>query len=94
MQGYERFGFHVQQNGDVVYREWAPNALRAYLIGDFNNWDRDATPMTKNDFGVFEVTVPGKNGQPSIPHDSKIKVCLLADEVQQEDTADDWIRSL
>lgn len=50
--------------------------------------------MTKNDFGVFEVTVPGKNGQPSIPHDSKIKVCLLADEVQQEDTADDWIRSL
>lgn len=33
--------------------------------------------MTKNSFGVFEVTVPGKNGQPSIPHDSKIKVCLL-----------------
>ena len=32
--------------------------------------------MTKNEFGVFEVTVPGKNGQPSIPHDSKLKVCL------------------
>jgi 1,4-alpha-glucan branching enzyme len=58
-----------------VYREWAPNAMRAYLIGDFNNWDRDATPMTKNDFGVFEVTVPGKDGKPAIPHDSKIKVC-------------------
>jgi 1,4-alpha-glucan branching enzyme len=57
-----------------VYREWAPNAMRAYLIGDFNNWDRDATPMTKNDFGVFEVTVPGKDGNPAIPHDSKIKV--------------------
>jgi 1,4-alpha-glucan branching enzyme len=75
-QGYERFGFLVQPNGDVLYREWAPNALRAYLIGDFNDWNRDATPMTKNEFGVFEVTVPGKNGQPSIPHDSKIKVCL------------------
>lgn len=61
-------------NGDVVYREWAPNALRAYLIGDFNNWDRDATPMTKNEFGVFEVTVPGKDGQSTIPHDSKLKV--------------------
>ena len=75
-QGYERFGFLVQPNGDVLYREWAPNALRAYLIGDFNDWNRDATPMTKNEFGVFEVTVPGKNGQPSIPHDSKLKVCL------------------
>ncbi|KAF1363940.1 alpha-glucan branching enzyme [Lizonia empirigonia] len=76
-RGYENFGFHVQQNGDVVYREWAPNALRAYLIGDFNDWNRDATPMTKNDYGVFEVTVPGKNGQPSIPHDSKLKISLV-----------------
>jgi 1,4-alpha-glucan branching enzyme len=59
-----------------VYREWAPNAMRAFLIGDFNNWDRDATPMAKNGFGVFEVTVPGKDGKPSIPHDSKIKVRL------------------
>ena len=74
LQGFEKFGFNVQPNGDVVYREWAPNALRAYLIGDFNNWDREATPMTKNDFGVFEVTVPNQNGQPAIPHDSKIKV--------------------
>lgn len=48
--------------------------MRAYLIGDFNGWDREATPMTKNSFGVFEVTVPGKDGQPTIPHDSKIKV--------------------
>jgi 1,4-alpha-glucan branching enzyme len=73
-QGYEIYGFNVHDNGDVVYREWAPNAMRAYLIGDFNGWNRDATPMTKNSFGVFEVTVPGKDGQPTIPHDSKIKV--------------------
>lgn len=59
-----------------MYREWAPNALRAYLIGDFNGWDRDATPMAKNEFGVFEVTVPNKDGKPAIPHDSKLKVRL------------------
>lgn len=35
-QGFEKFGFNVKENGDVVYREWAPNALRAYLIGDFS----------------------------------------------------------
>ncbi|KAH7073558.1 alpha-glucan branching enzyme [Paraphoma chrysanthemicola] len=85
-RGYEKYGFTVQSNGDVVYREWAPNALRAYLIGDFNNWDRDATPMTKNEFGVFEVTVPGNNGQPSIPHDSKLKVSFVTpnDHARQE----------
>jgi 1,4-alpha-glucan branching enzyme len=49
--------------------------MRAYLIGDFNNWDRDATPMTKNQFGVFEVTIPGKDGKAVIPHDSKLKAC-------------------
>lgn len=30
--------------------------------------------MQKNSFGVFEITLPAKNGQPAIPHDSKIKV--------------------
>ncbi len=39
-----------------------------------DNWDRDATPMTKNNFGVWEVTLPPKDGQPAITHDSKIKV--------------------
>jgi 1,4-alpha-glucan branching enzyme len=80
----------VKDNGDVVYREWASSAVEAYLIGDFSkmdlfgrlrpmltaldNWDRNATPMKKNEFGVFEVTVPGKDGKPAIPHDSKLKV--------------------
>jgi 1,4-alpha-glucan branching enzyme len=35
-RGYERFGFHVLGNNDITYEEWAPNALRAYLIGDFS----------------------------------------------------------
>jgi len=33
--------------------------------------------MKKNEFGVFEVTVPGKDGKPAIPHNSKIKVFTL-----------------
>ena len=35
-KGVHKFGFNVQENGDIVYREWAPNAMRAYLIGDFS----------------------------------------------------------
>lgn len=31
--------------------------------------------MKKNEFGVFEIVVPAQvNGQPAIPHNSKVKV--------------------
>lgn len=35
-QGYERFGLTVNERGDITYREWAPNAVEAHLIGDFS----------------------------------------------------------
>ena len=35
-RGFEKFGFNPQENGDIIYREWAPNATQAYLIGDFS----------------------------------------------------------
>ena len=33
------YGLHKDKDGWVI-REWAPNASRIYLIGDFNNWKR------------------------------------------------------
>lgn len=30
--------------------------------------------MKRDDFGVWEITLPAVNGQPAIPHNSKIKV--------------------
>jgi 1,4-alpha-glucan branching enzyme len=36
LQGYESFGLIVLANGDIWYREWAPNAVDAHLIGDFS----------------------------------------------------------
>jgi 1,4-alpha-glucan branching enzyme len=30
--------------------------------------------MQKDPFGVWEITLPSKNGVPVIPHESKIKV--------------------
>ena len=35
-RGFEKFGFNVQSNGDITYREWAPNAKQAFLTGDFS----------------------------------------------------------
>lgn len=35
-QGYLSYGFQTLPNGDVTYREWAPGAETAALIGDFS----------------------------------------------------------
>ena len=77
-KAYQYRGLHVQKNGDVVYTEWAPNAMSASLIGDFNNWDREANIMNRDQYGVWKVTVPAKDGQPAIPHGSKIKISMIA----------------
>ncbi|KAK9470174.1 glycoside hydrolase superfamily [Dipodascopsis tothii] len=74
---YQQFGMHVRDGGDVVYREWAPNARQAALIGDFNGWNREATPMACDAYGVWEVTVPGVGGAPAIAHGSKVKISMV-----------------
>lgn len=35
-EGYKHFGIQEEGN-EQVYREWAPAAVKAWLIGDFNN---------------------------------------------------------
>jgi 1,4-alpha-glucan branching enzyme len=37
-KGYLKFGLNVGPKGEVVYREWAPNATEASLIGDFSQF--------------------------------------------------------
>ncbi len=35
----------------------AADADSAYLVGDFNNWDEQATPMTQLKSGSFKITL-------------------------------------
>jgi len=37
-KGYLKFGFNVKEDATVIYREWAPNAIEAVLIGDFSSF--------------------------------------------------------
>lgn len=77
-QGYKHYGFQVDpSSNDIIYREWAPNAVKASLVGDFNNWDKSANPMKLNEYGVWSVSLPAKNGNTAIPHDSKVKISLM-----------------
>lgn len=43
-QGAEKFGFNVDADSNIVYREWAPNATAAYLIGDFSKIPNSIAP--------------------------------------------------
>ncbi|GAU09394.1 isoamylase early set domain-containing protein [Desulfoplanes formicivorans] len=40
-----------------VAADVAPNAKQVNLVGDFNNWDASATPMTRLKNGSFKVCV-------------------------------------
>ncbi len=35
-QGAEIYGLNVDEGNNITYREWAPNATQAFLIGDFS----------------------------------------------------------
>ncbi|RMZ91720.1 hypothetical protein DV736_g1042, partial [Chaetothyriales sp. CBS 134916] len=90
-RGYERYGFVVADNGDITYSEWAPNAQEASLIGDFNGWDRNVTPMSRSAYGVWSVTLPAKDGVPAIPHNSKVKISMLIPGGERIERLPAWI---
>ncbi|KAL1913702.1 alpha-1,4-glucan branching enzyme [Sporothrix stenoceras] len=91
-KGAEIFGLNVDKDNNITYREWAPNATQASLVGDFNGWNVDSHPMTKNDFGVFEIKLPAKNGEAQIHHNSKIKISLLLPSGERVDRLPAWIK--
>lgn len=90
-RGFEKFGFTFSENGDITYREWAPNAEKASLIGDFNQWNRDATPLEKNQYGVWEVVLPASNGVPAIPHNTKVKISMVIPGGERIERIPAWI---
>lgn len=53
------YGLHRKNDGSWVFREWAPNASKIYLIGDFNNWKRtDAYALKPTGKGNWEIELP------------------------------------
>lgn len=71
--GDHYFGFHPEAGG-WVYREWAPNAEKIALVGDFNGWNNQKNLMTRIDNGNWEIHVRGK-----IPHGSKVRIQITAE---------------
>ncbi|MCH5221186.1 MAG: alpha amylase C-terminal domain-containing protein [Muribaculaceae bacterium] len=64
------FGLHRVDNGDWVFREWAPNATAIYLIGDFSDWKENEkyrlSRVGNHSDGIWELRVSAHaitNGQ-------------------------------
>ena len=58
--GYLYFGRHRTSTG-WVFREWAPNATKIVLIGDFSNWEeRPEYELKQLAGGVWERKLPKK----------------------------------
>ncbi len=68
--GYDYFGFHRTETG-WVFREWLPGADEVHLIGDFNSWDREASPLKMIGNGVWEITFEGKD---ALKHGQYVKL--------------------
>lgn len=53
------YGLHRQKDGSWVFREWAPNATKIFLIGEFNNWKRiNSYALSPIGGGNWEITLP------------------------------------
>jgi 1,4-alpha-glucan branching enzyme len=80
-QGHHYFGLNRgERDGEpgVWYREWAPGADYLSLVGDFNGWDREANPLTKDEWGVWSLFLPDSEYRDRLTHGSRIKVHVRA----------------
>ncbi len=76
-QGHNYFGLNRGERGGqpgIWYREWAPGAGYLSLIGDFNYWERGASPLTRDEWGIWSVFLPNDTYRDRLIHGSRIKV--------------------
>ena len=57
--GFRHFGLHRTQDG-WIFREWAPNATRIVMVGDFSDWqEREEFALQPGRHGEWSVDLPG-----------------------------------
>lgn len=71
---YRKLGAHRVKDKDqegVYFAVWAPHAESVSVVGDFNNWDREANPMDRGEpLGIYTCFVP------DLPEMSLYKYCI------------------
>ncbi|ODQ80896.1 glycoside hydrolase family 13 protein [Babjeviella inositovora NRRL Y-12698] len=89
---YTTYGLHADDATKTIsYKEWAPNATAAALVGDFNDWDGTRHLMQKDAYGCFNVRIAPVAGDFAIAHDSRVKVRLTLPDGSTVDRLPAWI---
>lgn len=86
--GHHYFGFtRGESHGEpgVWYREWAPGAQSLRLVGDFNNWNRDAHPMARDGFGVWHLFLSDALYRERVGHGARVKVHVVGADGSRRD---------
>ena len=94
-QGHRYFGFNrgeLHGKPGVWYREWAPGALQLRLIGDFNGWDRMASPMVRDEFGVWSLFLPDDRFGDKLVQGSGVKVHVVGEDSSGRDRIPAYIK--
>ncbi|MDD2362227.1 MAG: 1,4-alpha-glucan branching protein GlgB [Oscillospiraceae bacterium] len=74
-RAYEVLGCHPAQDGETVFRTWAPGAVSVCVVGDFNGWDPQANPMERvSARGIWECSIP------SLKEYDIYKYCITSSE--------------
>ena len=58
VRAYEKLGAHPNQRG-TWFGVWAPAAEQISVIGDFNDWNEEADPLTRREAGLWQTYVRG-----------------------------------
>ena len=68
--GFLHFGLH-QTSAGWTFREWAPNATRVVMVGDFSDWqEREEFSLQRGEHGEWSVDLPGS----ALHHGQKYKL--------------------
>jgi 1,4-alpha-glucan branching enzyme len=87
--GHKWVGIHYHPTaGQWTVREWAPAALGVFLIGDFNNWNRESHPLASSDSGVWKLELPGD----ALAHGQKVKLHIIGADGSRRDRIPACIR--
>ena len=85
---YNKLGAHpmtVDEEEGVYFAVWAPNAAAVSIVGDFNEWDENATPMERLEpLGIYQIFLTG------IKVGDIYKYCVTAQDGKQTLKADPY----
>jgi 1,4-alpha-glucan branching enzyme len=84
---YVGIHFHATSNQWTV-REWAPAAQAVFLIGDFNQWNRESHPLASSLGGVWKLELPGD----ALAHGQKVKLHVVGADGSRRDRIPACIR--